>query len=161
MSYLGEADALDLIARPHPDFALEYAPEWRAELYRLTYGQPYLLQRLCWELVERWNERFMREGQAMPCVIMPDELPPIFTPDFYHATGYYFDGVWNNSTEAERVGLRVMAARESPWTREELRTALPIVDLGNVFILLRRHDVVLEDETGMCFASELLRRWIV
>ncbi|MBN2006790.1 MAG: ATP-binding protein [Anaerolineae bacterium] len=161
VSYLGEMDAVDLIAKPHPGFALEYAPELRAELYRLTYGQPYLLQRLCWELVERWNERFMREGESTPREVVLDELPAILTPDFYHAAGYYFDGVWSNITEDERAVLRVMATRESPWTREELIAVLPGTDLDAVFVLLKRHDVVLENETGARFASELLRRWIV
>jgi len=161
VSYLSEADAVDLIARPHPDFALEYAPELRAELYRLTYGQPYLLQRLCWELVERWNERFMREGESTPRELTPDELPSVLTPDFYHAAGYYFDGVWDNITEDERAVLRVMASRPAPWMRPELEAVLPTIDLDDAFMLLRRHDVVLEDETGLRFASELLRQWIV
>ncbi|MBN2394624.1 MAG: AAA family ATPase [Anaerolineae bacterium] len=162
VSYLSEADAIDLIARPHPDFALEYAPELRAELYRLTYGQPYLLQRLCWELVERWNERFLREGKSTPRELVLDALPPILTPDFYHAAGYYFDGLWHkNLTEDERAVLRVMAERETPWVREELVDVFPNTDLDAVFALLKRHDVVLEDEIGVRFASELLRRWIV
>ena len=66
-----------------------------------------------------------------------------------------------NITEDERTVLRVMAVRESPWTREELATVLPATDLDSLFVLLKRHDVVLEDETGVRFASELLRRWIV
>ena len=66
VGYLSHDDAIRLITQPHPDFALEYAPELREELYRLTYGQPYLLQRLCWELVNNWNERFLREGEIHP-----------------------------------------------------------------------------------------------
>ena len=66
VGYLSHDDAIRLITQPHPDFALEYEPELREELYRLTYGQPYLLQRLCWELVTRWNERFLREGEIHP-----------------------------------------------------------------------------------------------
>ncbi len=161
VSYLSEADAVDLIAKPHPDFALEYAPELRAELYRLTYGQPYLLQRLCWELVERWNERFLKQGESTPRELALDELPPILTPDFYHSAGYYFDGVWNNITEDERAVLRVMAAREALWTRDELAAVLPAINLEAVFELLHRHDIVLEDAASVRFASELLRRWIV
>ena len=97
VGYLSYDDALDLIVLSrHPDFALEYAPELRAELYRLTYGQPYLLQRLCWELVERWNERFLRAGRidaarADRWMSYRLYLPRTFTASADH---YFTDGVW-------------------------------------------------------------------
>ena len=72
VGYLAHDDAIRLITQPHPDFSLEYEPELREELYRLTYGQPYLLQRLCWELVNRWNERFLKGGETTPRKLLMD-----------------------------------------------------------------------------------------
>jgi len=62
LGYLAREDALKLITQPHPDFALEYEDELIDEIYRLTFGQPYLVQRLCWDLVNRWNDRFLEKG---------------------------------------------------------------------------------------------------
>jgi len=167
VGYLTYEDAIRLITQPHPDFALEYAPELREELYRLTFGQPYLLQRLCWELVTRWNERFKKEGEATPRTLALDDLAPVLTPDLYKSAGYYFDGVWSNVTENERVLMRIMVGREQgSRTLDELAVAwgaLSPGETGNVeetLKLLHRHDVIVEDESGVRFASELMRRWV-
>jgi hypothetical protein len=157
VGYLRRADADDLVRRPHPDFALEYADALVDEIYRLTYGQPYLLQRLCWELVRRWNERFMRQGESTPRTLELGDLEPVLDAGFYAAAEYYFDGVWSNVTEDERKLMIAMARREEPWTRSELTAS---GDAETALELLRRHDVVAEDDQGVRFASELLRRWV-
>ncbi|MCX6027977.1 MAG: ATP-binding protein [Chloroflexi bacterium] len=172
VGYLSHDDALQLITQPHPDFSLEYAPELREELFHLTYGQPYLLQRLCWELVNRWNERFLRGGEATLRELTMDDLAPILTPDFYEAAGYYFDGVWSNVTEAERGLMRALAIfgsvgdrPEQPgggWTAEGLVAATGQTPeaVSVALDLLRRHDVIVEEAGGVRFASELMRRWV-
>jgi len=161
VGYLSHDDALRLITQPHPDFALEYAPELREELYRLTYGQPYLLQRLCWELVNRWNERFMKEGETTPRTLELTELEPMLTADFYRSAEYYFDGVWSNITADERIVMEILAQRETAWTRQELAAIGAVADIDQTLALLRRHDVIVEDDASIRFASELLRRWVV
>jgi hypothetical protein len=168
VGFLTYEDALRLITQPHPDFALEYTPELRDELYRLTYGQPYLLQRLCWEMVTRWNERFLKQGETTPRTLTLDDLAMALTPDLYLSAGYYFDGVWTNVTENERILMHIMAEREkSTWTIVELAQAVanfPIFRepqaLEETLQLLRRHDVILEEKGGLRIASELTRRWI-
>jgi hypothetical protein len=163
VGYLPRDDAIRLITQPHPDFALEYASDLREELYRLTYGQPYLLQRLCWELVNRWNERFLRGGETTPRELTMDDLAPVLTPDFYAAAGYYFDGVWSNVTEGERQLLRAMAGRvEGAWKPVELASAAVQSEatIHASLELLRRHDVILEEAGGVRFAAELMRRWV-
>ncbi len=163
VSYLSHDNAIRLITQPHPDFALEYSQELREELYRLTYGQPYLLQRLCWELVNNWNERFLREGETTSRLLTMADLAPVLTPDFYQAAGYYFDGVWSNVTDAERQLMRVMAGRvERTWTPAELVTAagLPEDAVRVSLDLLRRHDVIADEAGGVRFAAELMRRWV-
>ena len=162
VGYLTPADAHDLIRRPHPDFALEYSDDLVDEIYRLTYGQPYLVQRLCWELVRRWNERFLKEGESTPRVLELEELEPILDADLYAAAEYYFDGVWSNVTEGERAVMARMAGREEPWTRVELAAecAVEEAQLDEALWLLGQHDVIVEDERGVRFASELMRRWV-
>lgn len=163
VGYLSCQNAIHLVTRPHPDFALEYAPDLRQELYRLTYGQPYLLQRLCWELVNAWNERFLVQGESTPRTLTLQDLPPLLTPDFYHGAGYYFDGVWSNATPAEQELMRLMAQRPvPPWSPAELAAATgqPPDAIQATLDLLRRHDVILDHPQGVHFASELMRRWV-
>ncbi|UCH97628.1 MAG: ATP-binding protein, partial [Candidatus Aminicenantes bacterium] len=161
VGYLDYNDAVQLITQPHPDFALEYAPGLLEEIYGLTSGQPYLIQRLCWELVTRWNERFLKQGESTPRILTPDDLEPVLTPDFFHSAGYYFEGVWSNVTENERTLMRIMAEREKGnWTIAELADAVGTKDLEKTIELLLRHDVILEEKGGKRIASELMRRWI-
>lgn len=160
VGYLNRDDAMRLITQPHPDFALEYAPALREELFRLTYGQPFLIQRLCWELVTQWNERFLAAGEATPRTLELDDLARVLTDDLYAGAAYYFDGVWSNVTESERRIMEVMASREEVWTQGDLAVAAGEGDLEPALRLLRRHDVIVEEGQGIRFASELMRRWV-
>ncbi len=160
VGYLTHDDAIQLITQPHPDFALEYSPALREELFRLTYGQPFLIQRLCWELVNRWNERFLAAGEATPRTLEMDALAPVLTDDLYAGAAYYFDGVWSNVTEAERRIMEVMASRDEAWGQEEIAAAAGGEDLESALGLLRRHDVIVDDGARIRFASELMRRWV-
>jgi len=160
VGYLTHDDAIQLITQPHPDFALEYSPALREELFRLTYGQPFLIQRLCWELVNRWNERFLAAGEATPRTLEMGDLAPVLTDDLYAGAAYYFDGVWSNVTEAERRIMEVMASREPAWGQEELAAATGGGDLETALGLLRRHDVIVDDGVRVRFASELMRQWV-
>lgn len=161
--YLSEAETVNLITQPDPNFALEYSDELLAELYRLTGGQPFLIQRLCWELVNGWNECFMEEGAFTPRVLELADLEPVLTSDFYRGASYYFTGVWENVTEAEQAVMRVLAAdTEHVWTLENLAATLgeaPEV-VGETLNRLRDHDVIPQDLYEFRFASELMRRWV-
>ena len=161
VGYLSHDDAISLITQPHPDFALEYSPALREELIRLTYGQPYLVQRLCWELVNRWNEQFLMAGEATPRTLELADLDPVLTDDLYAGAAYYFDGVWSNITVAERRVMEVMAGRGEAWGWKELEAAAGGEDLEPTRGLLRRHDVIAEEGGNVRFASELMRRWVV
>jgi hypothetical protein len=160
VGYLSREDAVELITRPHPDFALEFAPELREELYRLGFGQPYLLQRLCWELVNHWKERFLQQAESTPRTLDLEDLDEVVTDDFYASTAYYFDGVWSNVTEPERALLKTMAQRDGPWSRDELEASAAADGLDAALQLLRLHDVIVEEDGYIRFASELMRRWV-
>lgn len=164
VSYLNYDDAIRLIAVPHPDFALEYAPELREELYRLTYGQPYLIQRLCWDMVNRWNERFLKQGETTSRLLTLEDLDPALTPDLFNAAEYYFDGVWSNITDDERALLRLIAGHENGIRDiDELVSTTHMDDMRihATINLLDRHDVIIPEPCGFRIASELMRRWIV
>jgi hypothetical protein len=120
-------------------------------------------------MVTRWNERFLKQGETTPRTLTLDDLEPVIDDDFYSNAEYYFDGVWSNVTENERILMRIMAGRETgTWSIEQLtRSVEPIPafkksdTLEGTIDLLRRHDVILEENNGLRIANELLRRWIL
>lgn len=168
VGYLKREDAVRLLTQPSEDFTLDYAPALLNDLWHLTSGQPFLLQRLAGELVMQWNERFLKTGEKTPRMLLPEDLEPVLTDDFYSGASYYFDGVWSNITAPERELLAVLAEREAPWTAEELAEAVgkPVDELAPVLELLRRHDALADpreqggEASELRFASELLRRWV-
>lgn len=162
VSFLTYDETLRLITQPHPDFALEYDDSLIDEIYRLTHGQPYLVQRICWELVNRWNDRFLKEGENTPRTLVLEDLPPILTADFFQAADYYFSGVWSNITKPEQTLLGIMSRGENTLRiRKELAAAAHQDEsVEKAIELLLCHDVIVEDEKGLRFASELMRRWV-
>ena len=169
VSFLKKEDAFKLITHPRPPrIALEYSQELLEELFRLTAGQPYLIQCLCGELVFQWNERFKREGVDTPRILTLSDLPHLITSDFFENAEKYFGGVWKHVTENERILMHIIAKRqEGTWTLDELaesaKTYPPLDQFSNLkgaIDLLKRHDVILEEKGNVRFAGELMRRWV-
>jgi hypothetical protein len=168
VSFLTKEDAFKLISHPHPRFTLEYSPDLMEELYRLTAGQPYLIQRLCWELVTHRNECFFQAGMKALSIITLDDLPSVLTPDFFESAAYYFDGVWDSVTKNERILMGIIAERqEGTWQLDDLekaaRTYPPLDRFSNLkktINLLKQHDVICEEGGSVRFTGELMRRWV-
>jgi len=172
VSFLTREAALHLIRQPTDDFALEYELALAEELYRLTNGQPYLLQRLCWELVNRWNERFLKEGEETSRILTLADLEALLTPEFYHEfflqAEYYFSGVWDEAGPNERRLLRILASREDEAAipRAELvrEAGLSSKEAEEAIEAALRHDFIAEvgatRTSPLRLAVPLMRRWI-
>ncbi len=110
VSYLKPDMARRLITqRGNRSFRLEYDPELVDALYNLTYGQPYLIQLLCWQLVEQWNERAEPEPDGIPPRLTLSDLDTVLNERFFDDADYYFDGVWGQIGETERHILKAIA----------------------------------------------------
>ncbi len=107
LSYLKEEEALKLIERPVPDFALSYEPDASRCVLNLTRGHPYLVQQLCAEIVALKNEQdpAVRRLARLPDVeaAIPEALAQ---SDFF-----YSDIELNQVDSAGRAVLRFIAAR--------------------------------------------------
>lgn len=168
VSFLSREAALELIRQPSDDFALEYEPALADELYHLTNGQPYLLQRLCWELVNQWNDRFLREGEETPRILTLDDLQALLTPgfydDFFLQADYYFSGVWGEANPDTRHLLMVLAAREdASLLRAELieSTNLEPAATEEAIRSALRHDLIVEENGHFRLAVPLMRQWLI
>ena len=169
VSFLSREDALQLIRQPAVDFALEYEDALAVELYQLTYGQPYLLQRLCWELVNRWNDRFLEQGESTPRLLTLDDLGALLTPGFYRdfflQADYYFSGVWDEATPPERRLMVALAACDegAALSHADMLRAANLENNEGAAALKGavRHDFVLEEGGSYRLAVPLMRRWLL
>jgi len=161
VTYLGEKAARALIENPCPDFDLAYAPELVTRLLTLTNGQPFLLQRICWELVELWNERFLEARQPPERRLQLTDLDEVLDADFFMGADYYFSGVWGNAGEEERKVLALLARSDGPLSQEELARQVELAPtaLTRAIADLRKHDII-PQEGPIRFAAELMHAWV-
>jgi hypothetical protein len=64
VSYLAEEEARQLITGPVPEFAVGYQPGSVERILEVTRCQPYLVQAVCYELVNRLNAQSRREAAS-------------------------------------------------------------------------------------------------
>ena len=92
VSYLPPEAAERLIARPTPDFRLDYHADVIAEIIAQTHGQPLLLQRLCQELVNHLNHELFDLEIEREARILPDDLAAVLDDAFVRSETRYFEG---------------------------------------------------------------------
>lgn len=102
ISYLLPAEARELIEHPVPGFEaqMRYEPTAVETILRLTHGQPYLVQLLCAELVDRLNLDQRRTANA-------DDVDAVVEGALEHGSSY-FQEIWDSAAPAEQsILLRV------------------------------------------------------
>jgi AAA+ ATPase superfamily predicted ATPase len=166
VSYLSRDEAEKLICQPDPEFLLEYEPALVDELFCLTNGQPYLLQLICWELVNAWNEKFLAGDSASDDRLLKlTDLEALFTDVFYNKADYYFSGVWGKSNQDEQTVLVAIAqSGENGCTKTELQAKLlTLQNLDDALKKLIHRDVICLDAATnrYRFAADLNRRWVL
>jgi len=142
VSYLAEADCLELIQRPVEDFPDIYPPAVAHAIRDLTGGQPYFTQLLCHELVEQLNRKKEK-------IVQMDDLGTVL-PAVFERGYYFFDEFWNTLSEVQQA-LLLAVAEERETTEEERRVAS----------LLVRKEILEQEGSGWAFRVPLLRRWIL
>lgn len=162
ISYFTQSEARTLMTQPDLEFSLEYESEVVDEVFTLTGGQPYLLQRLCWELVNEWNNQFSdcvaRQTDLPERMVKLSHLHACINEEFFTNADYYFSGVWQQLTENERLCLQQLMVSEQGMTRAELENQ-GVVDLDATSEQLFQHDMIVIDQK-IRFKSQLFRQWM-
>ncbi|MDB9519046.1 AAA family ATPase [Roseofilum reptotaenium CS-1145] len=167
VGFLSRAATRQILENPSDDFPLEYDPDAVDEIYRLTHGQPYLVQLIGFQLVRRFNELVFETGQERdPRLTLEDiaAVTDISQGDLFRNGRYYFDGIWNQASQdppGQTDILQALAPHPTGLTSEELQSQCPDVpDLTAALDTLQRHDVVHQTEERWRIQVELCRRWI-
>ncbi|NEQ69392.1 MAG: ATP-binding protein [Symploca sp. SIO2D2] len=138
VSFLPPAATHQILANPAiEDFPLDYTPETLDQIYKLTAGQPYLVQLVGFQLVNRYNNQvFEQKRDREPVFTLEDLEAVINNPDFLNKGRYYFTGVWGQATEGapgQQEILRILAPHPSGLSQSALTAAANLneFEIGN------------------------------
>ncbi|BAZ10653.1 ATPase [Calothrix sp. NIES-4071] len=163
VSFMTEEATAEILENPgFEDFPLGYTPEALSQIYTLTYGQPYLVQLLGFQLVRLYNDSvFEMKLLRAPIFTVSDVEAVVNNPAFFQGGRGYFEGVWGQASDGavfQQDILKVIAPYPEGLTLRE------IAQLGNAteeaIETLKRHDVIEVKEGEVRIVVELFRRWV-
>ena len=169
VGFLSRGATGQILANPAiEDFLLDYTPEALDKIYDLTYGQPYLVQLVGFHLVRLYNDFVFEQGKPRESVFTAEDVEAIVTkPEFFQGGSGYFNGVWGqageNDDNTQQTILSHLAKHRGGLTLNELTefTRINETDLQNALEVLKRHDVIVENQGHWIIIVELFRRWVV
>jgi hypothetical protein len=161
VGFLSPGAARELITNPAPAFDLEYDADLRVEIYRLSGGQPYLVQLLCHRLVTLFNTQNFESGEQRERRFHLADLQAVLDSSALFDNGHrYFSGVWAQAESAAQRQILQTLAIASELDITSLRTGIEPAEFDAAIDALQRHDVV-RIENGRCrYTVELMRRWV-
>jgi hypothetical protein len=165
VSYLTLPAAEQLIARPMPDFALNYHPDVLTEIFHLTHGQPLLIQRICQELVFHLNHELFDLDRRREVRVLPADLRATLTDEFLLRESRYFDGIWNDQIAPypdQAAVMYALARVDAPLAVEELahRADLDTGRVQHALAALDKRDLVACEGDSWNLLMPLIRRWL-
>ncbi|WP_099070306.1 ATP-binding protein [Nostoc linckia] len=147
MTYLQESEARDLILHPVENFTNIYEPSAVDAIIQLTRCQPFLVQLVCYELVESLNGDIRRnQGNADTVKATAQNVEEII-PQVLEVGVQYFRELWRSLAENDRNLLRRLIQGEIPTPQ----------DKGVVRKLARKEILTVE---GDAFQVPLVRRYV-
>lgn len=167
VSFMESAATRQILANPHEDFLLDYAPEALSAIHSWTAGQPYLVQLVGFQLVRRYNDEvFEMKKSRDPVFTVEDVRAVINDPEFFQRGRYYFDGVWGQAargTPGQQEVLRELARHQEGLDLNTLAevTGMNKTNLQQALDSLIRHDVVWEIDGKWRIIVELFRHWVL
>lgn len=119
LTYLHESEARELIEKPVEDFPTIYAPDAVDAIIHLTRCQPYLVQLMCYEVVELLN-RGIRQNQRDAATIKAtvNDVETVI-PTVLERGDQYFRELWTGFTEGDRNLLQRLLQGETPTTQDK------------------------------------------
>jgi hypothetical protein len=135
VSYLEEEEARQLVTHPVPDFPLDYKPGTVERIIEITRCQPYLVQAVCFELVNHLNLLGRREARE-------EDVNAVLHPTL-ESTRLYFAEMWRHLSDRQRTLLRAIAeatggadtqslARAAGTTAQDVQSDLSPLQLNSI-----------------------------
>ncbi len=161
VGFLSKEESLALIRKPVADFAVTYTNEVVDEIIRLTGGQPYFIQQICWKCIDLLNEK--RESRDVTRTVLDEAVNTVVR------NNPILEDLWKREIDGNaRQILRALvdwgkgSARTRPMPESEIarRTGLPADVLAAALDVLTVKQLIGRKEDGYVFVIQMLADWI-
>ena len=158
VSYLTEAEALQLIKSPIPEFELQYEPDAIQRVIALTHCHPFLIQLLCAEIIALKNEQDIAIRRRATFADVEAAVSQALM-----SASFFFADIEQNQVSADELAiLHYMAAqREGNGVAAGELFQYLNKPVAGLIRHLRQQDLIQPTKEGFCFQVELIRRWFV
>ncbi len=151
---------------PDHDFLLDYTGEALDLIYKLTSGQPYLIQLIGFLLVRNYNDQVFEQGNSRNSTFTIEDVEAVITNNLFQQGRYYFEGVWGQAKQGapgQQEIIAALAPHPEGISKDELisATGLDLEQLTAAIDTLKRHDVIEEKDGNYRIIVELFRRWVI
>ncbi|MHC5739683.1 ATP-binding protein [Nostoc sp.] len=119
MTYLHELEARDLIQQPVENFRNIYEPTAVDEIIQVTRCQPYLVQLVCYEVVELLNRDIRRNRREADTAKATAQDVKEVIPVVLERGDQYFRELWKSLTDSDRSLLRRIIHGETPTQQDK------------------------------------------
>lgn len=149
MTYLSESEARELIKLPVADFPDIYEDSAVDAIVELTRCQPYLVQLMCYEVVEKLNRDFREYKRDTDIEKANIHDVEIVIPKVLERGIHYFRELWTNLTEGERR-LLIFIVQGKIYKTNNSKVALKLV----------QKEILNPKNPGYCFQVPLIQKYI-
>lgn len=119
MSYLQESEARELILQPIEDFPNIYESSAVDTIIQLTRCQPYLVQLVCYELVELLNRDIRANRREANTITATAQDVQEIIPIVLERGDQYFRELWTSLADSDRNLLRRIIQGQTPTPQDK------------------------------------------
>jgi AAA+ ATPase superfamily predicted ATPase len=119
ITYLQESEARELILQPVEDFPKIYEPGAVDAIIQLTRCQPYLVQLVCYEVVELLNRDIRGNRRDAGTAKATVEDVHAVIPTVLERGDQYFRELWTSLEDSDRTLLRCVVQGETPTAQHK------------------------------------------
>ena len=149
MSYLQELEARELIVEPVEGFRQIYEPEAVDEIIRLTHCQPYLVQLMCYEVVELLNRETRANRRDADTVRATAQDVENVIPIVLERGDQYFRELWRSLTDSDRNLLWRVSENEAPTSAD-----------SRIVRKLVQKEILLQESDRCYFQVPLIKKYL-
>jgi len=161
ISYLDPAAARALILLLTRTYPIRYEEQAVEAILEATRAHPFLVQLVCFELIQYLNSQQRRAAGPSDQVILADAQEAI---DWAMRSAYlYFENLWASFSVTEQLVLANLASGQGEWTRfGDLSRGLDLARSAIYEVLeqLERRDLIERRDGEYRFQVPMVRQWI-
>ncbi|MEM7534147.1 MAG: hypothetical protein AAF639_18335 [Chloroflexota bacterium] len=149
---------------------ITYAPDVVAHLHRMTNGHPYMIQRICHDLVTQIAPRIVEEQKKrrpQKVQVGLSDLDAVLDDAFMLKQDRYFDGLWNDQVRPFAMHKRILqsfahAQANATLSLPELtkQTTLTDQDVWDTLGVLQNRDLVMQVDEGEAWRLRMPIFWV-